>query len=68
MISCRKHYLARKFSPAFFEVVYIPPQTDGGTKTALNELYTTISKQKKMHPEAALLVAGDFNAGKLRPI
>jgi hypothetical protein len=35
---------------------------------ALNELYKAISKQESAHPEAALLVAGDFNAEKLKSI
>ena len=65
MISCRPHYLPREFSSLFFVAVYIPPQTEAGTKTALNEMHTAISKQENAHPEAALLVAGDFNAGKL---
>jgi hypothetical protein len=65
MISCRPHYLPREFSSVFVVAVYIPPQTDAGTKTALNELYTAIRKQENAHPEVALLVAGDFNAGKL---
>ena len=43
-----------------------PPQPDAGTKTALNELYKAISKQENAHPEAVLLVAEDFNAGKLK--
>ena len=64
MISCRPHYLPREFSTVFVVAVYIPPQTDAGTKTALNELYSAISKKENAHPEAALLVAGDFNAGK----
>ncbi|CDR01062.1 unnamed protein product [Oncorhynchus mykiss] len=64
MISCRPHYLQREFSSVFFIAVYIPPQIDAGTKTTLNALYTAISKQENAHPEAALLVAGDFNAGK----
>ena len=51
MISCRTHYLLREFSSVFFVVVYIPPQTDTGTKTALNELYTAINKQENAHPE-----------------
>jgi hypothetical protein len=68
MISCRSHYLPREFSSVFFVAVYIPQQTDAGTKTALNELYSTINKQENVHPEAALLVAGDFNAGKLKSI
>ena len=46
------------FTSIFFIAVYIPPQTDAGTKTALNELYVAISKQENAHPEAALLVAG----------
>jgi uncharacterized protein YfkK (UPF0435 family) len=61
MISCRPHYLPREFSS-----VYIPPQTDDGTKTALNELYAAISKKKNIHPEEAVLMARDFNAGKLK--
>jgi hypothetical protein len=28
-------------------------------------LYKAISKQENAHPEVVLLVAGDFNAGKL---
>jgi hypothetical protein len=65
MISCRPHYSPREFSSIFFVVVYLPP-TDAGTKTTLNELYTAISKQENAHPKAALLVAGNFNAGKLK--
>jgi hypothetical protein len=64
MICCRPHYLPREL----FVAVYLPPQTDAGTKTALNELYKAISKQENVHPEAALLVAGDFNAGKLKSV
>jgi hypothetical protein len=66
MISCRPHYLPRELSSILFVVVYLPPQTNAGTKTALNELYKAISKQENAHPEATLLVAGDFNAGKLK--
>ena len=65
MISCRAHYLPREFTSILFVAVYLPPQTDADTKTALNELYKSISKQENAHPEAALLVAGDFNAGKI---
>jgi hypothetical protein len=66
MISCRPHYLPREFSSVFFVAVYIPPQTEADTRTALNELYTTTGKQETAHPEAALLV--DFNAGKLKSV
>ena len=48
--------------------VYLPPQRDAGTKTALTQLYYEISKQETAYPEAALLVAGDFNAGKLKSV
>jgi hypothetical protein len=68
IISCTPHYLPREFSSVFFVAVYIPPQTNAGTKTALNELYTAISKQENAHPEAALLVARDINAGKLKSV
>jgi hypothetical protein len=65
MISCSPHYLPREFTSILFVAVYLPPQTHAGTKTALNKLYKAISKQENANPEAALLVAGDFNAGKL---
>ena len=68
MISCRPHYQLREFSSSFLVAVYIPPQTDAGTKTAINELYTTISEQENAHPEMVLLVSWDFNAGKLNSV
>ena len=64
MTSCRPHYLPREFSCVLLIAVYLPPQTNAGTKTALNKLFKAISKQENAHPEALLLVAGDFNAGK----
>ena len=67
MISCRPHYFPRAFI-YIFVAIYLPPQTDAGTETALNELYRTISKQENAHPEAALLVTGDFNACKLKSV
>ena len=68
MISCRPHYLPREFSSVLFIAVYLPPQSEAGTKTALKQLHKTISKEENAHPEAALLVAGDFNAGKHKSV
>ena len=59
-------YLPREFSAILIGAVYLPPQTDAGTKTTLNQLYKAISKQENAHPEAVLLVAGDVTAGKLK--
>jgi hypothetical protein len=44
----------------FFVAIYIPPQNNAGTKTTLNEVYTTIRKPEKAHPDA-----GVFNAETL---
>ena len=52
MISCRPQYLPREFSSVFFVAVYMPPLSEAGTKTALNELYFAISKQENAYPEA----------------
>jgi hypothetical protein len=68
MISCRPHYLPREFSSVLFVAVYLPPQNKAGTKTALNQLYKDISKEENAHQEAALLVAGNLNAGKLKSV
>ena len=61
IIICRPHYLRREFSSTFFVAIYLPPQTDACTKTALNKLNMAMSKQENAHPETALLVAGDLN-------
>ena len=50
VINCRPHYLPREFSAILFVAVYLPPQTDAGTKTALSQLYKEISKQETTHP------------------
>ena len=68
VINCRPHYLPREFSAILFVAVYLPPQAGAGTKTALSQLYKEISKRKTTHPKAAFLVAGDFNAGKLKSV
>jgi hypothetical protein len=62
MLSCRPHYLPRDFSSILFVAIHLPPQTDAGTKTTLNQLYNAITKQENAHSEAVLLVARDFNA------
>jgi hypothetical protein len=66
MITCRPHYHPREFSSILFVSVYLPPQTDAGTKTTLNQCNKAISKQEHAHPEAALLLAWHFNAGNLK--
>ena len=53
LISCRPHYLPREFSSILFVAVYLPPQTDAGTKTALNHFYKDISKQEMAQTQAA---------------
>jgi hypothetical protein len=69
MISCRPHYLPTEFSSILFVAVYLLPQTDAGTKIALNQLYKAISIQENAHPEVALLVvAWNFNAGKFKSV
>ena len=60
--------MPREFSAILFVAVYLPPQADADTKTALSQVYKEISKQETTHPEVALLVAKDFNAGKLKSV
>jgi hypothetical protein len=43
------HTIYQEFLSIFFVAVYLPPQTDAGTKTALNELCRAISKQENAH-------------------
>ena len=43
--------------------MYIAPQADN--TTALKELHWTLCKLETIHPEAAFIVAGDFNKAKM---
>ena len=44
--------------------IYPPPQAD--TSTALKELHWTLCKLDTTYPEAAFIVAGDFNKANLK--
>ena len=63
-IKCRLYHLLRQFSSVIVTAVYIPPQAD--TTTALKELHWTLCKLETIYPEAAFIVAGDFNKANLR--
>uniref|UniRef100_A0A673ZB86 Reverse transcriptase domain-containing protein n=1 Tax=Salmo trutta TaxID=8032 RepID=A0A673ZB86_SALTR len=62
-IKCRPYYRPRELS-SVVTAVYIPPQAD--TKMAAKELHWTLCKLETIYPEAAFIVAGDFNKGNLR--
>ena len=66
LLRCRPHYLPREFSVILIWAVYIPPQADA--KLALARLANAISAQQSRHPEAALIIAGDFNQTDLRTV
>uniref|UniRef100_A0A8C9VFB8 Reverse transcriptase domain-containing protein n=1 Tax=Scleropages formosus TaxID=113540 RepID=A0A8C9VFB8_SCLFO len=66
MLLCRPYWLPREFTAVIITAVYIPPQAD--TEQALKELYGRIGEQETAHPEAAIIVTGDFNKADLRTI
>jgi hypothetical protein len=53
-----------EFSSVIVTAVHIPPQA--GTTTALKELHWTLCKLETIYPEAAFIIAGDFNKANLR--
>ncbi|KAL0173686.1 hypothetical protein M9458_029654, partial [Cirrhinus mrigala] len=66
MLLCRPFWLPREFTAIIITAVYIPPQAN--TDQALKELYGHISEQETVYPDAAFIVAGDFNKANLRTI
>ena len=68
MISCRPHYLSRKLSSIILHSHLFTITNRCWHKDHTQPAVYAISKQENAHPEASLLVAGDFNAGKLKSV
>ncbi len=65
-IICRPFYLPREFSAVIVTAAYIPPQADTGL--ALSKLHDVLSGYINKHPDAAFIIAGDFNKANLRQV
>ena len=67
-VKCRPFYLPREFSCVYINAVYITPASVPGAnqKAALNKLHDHVNKQLTTAPEAAIIVAGDFNHADLK--
>ncbi len=65
-IICRPFYLPREFSSVIVTAVYIPPQADTGLP--LSKLHDVLSGYINKHPDAAFIIAGDFNKANLRQV
>lgn len=59
IVKCRPFYLPREFTSTIITGAFIPPSAND--KLATSEIHAAISKQQPAHPEAAFIVAGDFN-------
>ncbi len=65
-IICRPFYLPWEISSIMATAVYISPQAD--TSLALSKLHDVLSGYIDKHPEAASIIAGDFNKANLRKV
>ncbi len=65
-IICHPFHLPREFSSVIVTAVYIPPQADTGL--ALTKLHDVLSGYINKHPDAAFIIAGDFNKANLRQV
>ncbi len=63
-IICLPFYLPCKIESIIVTAVYIPPQAD--TSLALSKLHDVLSGYINKHPDAAFIIAGDFNKSNLR--
>lgn len=58
-VKCRPFEMVKEFCSILIIAGYIPPRDNA--ELVLEELYCLISKQVNLNPEAAVIVAGDFN-------
>ena len=65
-IKCRPHFLLREFTSVIITVVNIPPKVN--TETELLALCKDLNCSQISNPDAALIVAGDFNLVNLKKV
>ncbi|KAI3357165.1 hypothetical protein L3Q82_015622 [Scortum barcoo] len=58
-VSMRPYYLPREFTHALVVVVYVPPSANADA--ACDVLLSAVSRLQTQHPDALLLISGDFN-------
>lgn len=58
-VSMRPYYLPREFSQVIAITTYIPPSADAAAACEL--LHSVVSQLQTSHPQALLLISGDFN-------
>lgn len=69
IIKCRPFYLPREYTAILLVSVYIPQNNNNSNRNdALYELYQHISEQQTAHPDAFLIIAGDFNHADLKSV
>ncbi len=69
IIKCRPFYLPREYTAILLVAVYIPPSSNNINRSeALHDLYQHISEQQTAHPDAFLILAGDFNHADLKNV
>ncbi|KAI3372979.1 hypothetical protein L3Q82_023423, partial [Scortum barcoo] len=59
-VSMRPYYLPREFTHALVVVVYVPPSANAAD-AACDVLLSAVSRLQTQHPDALLLISGDFN-------
>ncbi len=69
IIKCRPFYLPREYTAILLVAVYIPPSSNNINRSeALHDLYQHISEQQTAHPDAFLILAGDFSHADLKSV
>lgn len=58
-LSLRPYYLPREFGHVITLCVYIPPSADAAT--AHEKIHTVTAKLQTQHPEAFIIISGDYN-------
>lgn len=58
-VGMRPYYLPREFTSAILIAVYIPPSADAAV--ACEVISSTVAKLQTQHPDAFMVITGDFN-------